>query len=167
MKVTLSKYFLFILVYGSIFLLFLKGYYPANETGILLIGFMIFMTLVYTFAGTLITDELNARRAEIYHKFEIILDQQYQTFSMVKKIHQNIAKYKDESLTLIKDFSVNLQTEINTRADQNMVGLFNYETAQLLNVILREQLTVATKYTQIAYTIATTRLLNNRLESKR
>lgn len=161
------RYFLYILLYGYIFLLFLKGYYPANETGILFIGFLIFMMIAYTFAGSLINGELNSKSKEIYYKFESLLDQQYQTLKMVKKVHQNIARYKNDSNLLIQNFIKNLQNEINEKTNQSIERLFNSETAQLLTIILKEQINITKKYIQIAYMLTTSLLIRNRLKLQR
>ena len=167
MKTAMLRYFLYILLYGYIFLLFLKGYYPANETGILFIGFLIFMMIAYTFAGSLINGELNSKSKEIYYKFESLLDQQYQTLKMVKKVHQNIARYKNDSNLLIQNFIKNLQNEINEKTNQSIERLFNSETAQLLTIILKEQINITKKYIQIAYMLTTSLLIRNRLKLQR
>jgi len=164
MKKFALNFYLYIILYIYIFILFLKGYYPANETGILFIGFLIFMTLAYTFVGSMISDELDAKRREVYEKFETLLDQQYQTLQLLRTVHQNIANYKNNFRNGVNIFVENIESELNSKAEQDSADLINHSSTQLLATVLREELSIAKEYTNSSYVLAIDELLNNKTE---
>lgn len=159
----LTNYFIYFVVYGYMFLLFLKGYYPANETGILFLGFLIFMTLAYRFVGLIITDELNARRTEIYDKLESLLQQNYQALALLRDVYVTIAEYKDTARATLVSYLTDFAKDISTTFDTELAGNLNFHINNQLITVLRVQIGITQQYLQKAYLLSVSRLIENRL----
>lgn len=159
----LNKYKFYFIIYGYIFLLFLKGYYPANETGILFIGFLIFMTLSYNFGGSIISSELDARRKEIYLKIENLLDINYNSINLLKNTYNKIISYDSKIDSYSSNYPVLLTNNINNIVVNEMDSFLNYGISSHLTSILKEELTLENQFINTAYLLATKRLIDNKL----
>lgn len=159
---SILKYLIYIIIYGYLFVLFLKGYYPANETGILFIGFLIFMTLAYTFVGSLLTDELNLRRKEIYNRFESLLENSYNSLYALKDLYVNILNYKgyiEKTLSLYPDIlQTNLVNKLNAEFNKNLNYIINM---QLISII-KSQTTAIQNFSNTAYLVAVKQLIDSK-----
>ncbi len=159
---SILNYIIYIIIYGYLFLLFLKGYYPANETGILFIGFLIFMTLAYTFVGSLLTDELNLRRKEIYNRFESLLENSYNSLYLLKDLYVNILNYKghiEKTLALYPSILQNsIVDKLNTEFNKNLSYTINM---QLISIV-KSQIIAAQNSSNIAYLAAVKQLIESK-----
>ncbi len=158
----LQQYFIYFAIYAYIFLAFLKGYYPANETGILFSGFLIFMTVAYTFAGKALKEEFNLRIKEIYSKFEHSLAQSFIALNNLKEVYINLA-HKANVLQTINQFFNTLNEATATRFDTHKRGLLNYFIDKQLDLTNKQQLAIYQKFLTTSYLLS----LDNVVEEKK
>lgn len=161
----LSQYFIYFIIYGYILLSFLKGYYPANETGILFIGFLIFMSLAYKFAGSLISDELNFRRQDIYNKFEDLMEQNYISISQLRSIYLDIISQKNGVHSKLIVLFAELEEDLHKNFESGLLSNLNYTIILQLQSSLKYWLSLLNSNIEIAYSLAVKQLLVNKIDS--
>lgn len=89
-----SKYLLFVLL--SILIVLSKEILVFNEEILVLFAFGIFIFLVYNFAGSLISLELNARGVKIEEEFSFYKQMQQKTLSHLISYHKKQILLSDE-----------------------------------------------------------------------
>ncbi len=149
----LQQYFIYFVIYIYIFIFFLKGYYPANETGILFIGFLIFMTVAYNFVGKALKEEFNIRIKNIYSDFEYSLTQNFNALNNLKDVYLNLS-HKTNILETISLFFSNLNIETAYNFNLQKTNFLNYFIDRQLDLITKQQLVVYQKFLTNSYLLS-------------
>jgi len=161
---TIYAYCIYFIIYGYIFLLFLKGYYPANETGILFIGFLIFMSLAYNFVGSIIGDELENKRKELFSRFESLFEENNKVQDELRDVFAKISKQKNTSRSTMSIFATSLAESIVSKFTNELNNNLNSSSNNQLFTSSKEQLTITKDYLNIAYLLSVKQLVENKLE---
>jgi hypothetical protein len=157
----LLNYSIFFIIYGYILLLLLKGYYPANETGILFIGFLIFMTLAYKFMGALITSELDSRRKEIYNKLESLSLYNFNSLIILKDLYQDIISY-EESFYEIEDHILYLYGGLYDLFEEMYSLQIDFQVDKFLIENYKREIQIHKNVDNVLYLLSASQLKNNR-----
>jgi hypothetical protein len=122
------------------------------------------MSLAYNFVGSIIGDELENKRKELFSRFEFLFEENNKVQDELRDVFAKISKQKNTSRSTMIVFATSLAESIVNKFANELNNNLNSSSNNQLFTSSKEQLTITRDYLNIAYLLSIKQLVENKLE---